>query len=314
MLDRARAGRPIQGPSYALRYERMSNHRTLLCLAICALAAPVVAQNPSPAPKFLYIADENVKPGKHAAHEKNESAWVTAYSTAKLPNYYVAVTPMTGGTNVLYLSGFASWTEMQANNDSIGKVPGLNARIAALAEKDGDYLNGVRIMIAQQRGDLMEGPDVDYSKVRGWRISTYRLRIGQNDEFLEARRMLKDAYTRAGVTRRVGVYQITQGVNVPTFLVFRPFESLAEFDADSAMAAKVRAVRTAAEIAKSDSLNTGAIVTAETNTYMVSPAQSFVPATYAYDPFWKTNPVIAAAAAKANVTQAGAARKGTKKQ
>jgi hypothetical protein len=284
----------------------MSTRRTLLCLTFCAIAVPLAAQNTQKAPKLIYIADENVKPGKQAAHEKNESAWVTAYASSKLQNYYFAITPMTGGTNVMYMSGFGSYAELQAMNDSIGKVPGLNAKIAALSEKDGEYLNGVRIMIAQQRADLMEGPDMDYSKVRGWRVTTFRLRIGQADEFVESRRMIKDARARAGVTRRVGVYQVTQGVNVPTFLVFRPFESLAEFDEDSATAAKVRAVRTPAEIAKADSLATGAIVTAESNTYMVSPAQSYVPATYASDPFWKSNPVIAAAATKSKIVQAGA--------
>lgn len=87
-----------------------------------------------------------------------------------------------------------------------------------------------------------------------------------------------------------GVFQVTQGVNTPTYLVFRPYVSMAEFDADSANLARARAALSAEELKKLDDLNQAAVLTSEVAIYAVSPKQSYMPAAYAADPFWKVNP------------------------
>lgn len=283
--------------------------RTLLFAALCSAATSLAAQELTP-PKLLQIYFESVKPGKGEAHERHETGWPIAFANAKLQNYYFALTPMTGNNDVIYMSGYPSYADFEKTNEAVGKAPGLSAKLAALADKDGEFLNNSRGIIAAHRPDgsigRMEG--ADYSKVRGWRITSTRVRIGQTDEFMEYRKMLKDAYARAGINSPRGLYQITQGVNTPTYLVFRAYTSLSEFDADSAMNAAVRAVQTADDIAKMEKLYEGAVLTSETNVYAVSPKQSYMPATYAADPFWKSNPVFAAAAQKSAVTQAGAAK------
>lgn len=288
----------------------MFTRRTLFVAALCSAATSLAAQEMSP-PKLLQIGYENVKVGKGEAHERHETGWPLAFSNAKLPIYYFALTPMTGNTDAIYMTGYGSYAELEKANEAIAKAPGLTAKLAMLAEKDADFINNYRGIIAAHRADgsigRMEG--ADYSKVRGWRISTTRVRIGQTDEFMEYRKMLKDAYARAGINSPRGLYQITQGVNTPTYLVFRAFTSLSEFDTDSATTASVRATFSADDIAKMDKLYEGAVLTSESNTFMVSAKQSYVPATYASDPFWKTNPVFAAAAQKGAATQAGAPKK-----
>lgn len=132
----------------------------------------------------------------------------------------------------------------EAEQGAIAKAPGLSARLTALAEKDADYLDNWRSIIAVHRPDgsfgKMQG--TDHAKVRGWRITTTRVRAFMSDD---ERRTLDDLYQAA-------------------------------------------------------------VLTSETNIYAVSPKQSHMPATYSADPFWKSNPVFAAAAAKSGAVQAGA--------
>jgi hypothetical protein len=300
----------------------MSTRTTLIAAALClGAAAAVSAQNaPSPVktgPKYLMIVDENVKAGKGAAHEKNEAGWAAEYSKADNKAYYFAMNPMTGGTSTLYISGYNSWAEVSAAQDAVAKVPGLQEKIAAYADKENDFLNGVRVTWAAFQPAITIGDVPDFAKVHGYRITTYRVRIGHTDEFVEARKMLKAGYEKAGVTTaHFGVFVVTQGVTVPTYLVFRPFTSLAEFDSDSATNATVMAQVPADSMKKYDKLIEASLVARETDTYTISPKTSYVPAAFAdADPFWKNSPtVVAANTKKSAVTQAGATRSAKKKQ
>ena len=284
--------------------------RVLMFAALIASVAPLGAQDLTP-PKILQIGIETVKVGRSTMHERHEQGWPMAFDAAKVPAYYFALTPVTGGRDVLYMSGYASYAAWEAEQEAVSKAPGLTARLAALAEKDADFLDNNRSMVAAYRaegsvGGRMQG--ADYSHVRGWGITTTRVRIGFTDEFMEYRALLKTAYERAGITNSPrGLYQVSRGVNTPTYLIFRPYQSISEFDSDSATFAQVRAAMTPDERARADKLYQDAVLTSESNIYAVAPKQSHMPASYAANAFWKSNPVFAAAAAKTAV-QAGAPR------
>ena len=50
-----------------------------------------------------------------------------------------------------------------------------------------------------------------------------------------SRAELEQLYERAGITSSPrGLYQVSRGVNTPTYLIFRPYQSISEFDSDSA--------------------------------------------------------------------------------
>lgn len=289
--------------------------RLLLFAAAVAAVAPLSAQDLTP-PKILQIGFETVKVGKGMAHERHETGWPLAFDAAKVPVYYFALTPVTGNRDVMYMSGYPSYAAYEAQQEAISKATGLSAKLAALYEKDAEFLDNQRNVIAVHRpegsaGGTMQG--TDYSHVRGWRITTVRVRIGFADEYLQARALQRTAFERAGITNSPrGLYQVTQGVNTPTFLIFRPYVSLAEFDADSATNARVREALTAEERQKVEELTQAAVLTSEMNIYAVAPRQSHMPASYATNAFWKSNPVFAAAATKSAAVQAGAPKE-TKK-
>jgi hypothetical protein len=290
----------------------MPSPRLLLVASLCA-TLPLVAQaQEMQPPRLLQIGFEQVKFGKSDAHERNEAGWPSAFAAAKSPYFYFALVPMTGGADVLYVSGYQTYAEYAESQAFTAKAAGLMAKLNTLYEKDAEFVNSARGITAAFRADLTIGPAPDFPNVRGWRLTTIRVRVGQADEFTEARRMMKAAFEKAGLPGNRGVFQVTNGVNTPTFLVWRPFASLAEFDGDSAGNATLRAQYAPGDFEKVQKLNEGAILTSESNIYMVSAKQSYVPASYASIDFWKSNPVFAAAAAKSAVTQAGKARESKK--
>jgi hypothetical protein len=282
-----------------------TRHAALLA-ALC-ISVPLTAAAQDAPPKILQITYEQVKFGKNSAHERNESGWPMAYAAAKSPYYWLGAVPVTGGADVLYISGYQSYEEMQKSQEFAEKA-GITAKIDALYAKDAEFVNSARGVTAVVRPDMSVGARADISAIRGWRITTFRVRIGQADEFTEARRMFKAAYDKAGLTATRTVWQVTNGVNTPTFMVFRPYVSLAEFDSDSATNAAVMAQYAPGDQEKIQKLNEGAILTAETNIYAIAPKQSYVPASFATIDFWKSNPVFVAAAAQRNVTLAGKAK------
>ena len=287
----------------------MSTVRTSLpTAALVLLAASLSAQDKPQPPKILRIVEENVKAYKGAAHEKNEMAWATANAAADSKAYYVALVPSTGGTTVVYLQGFQSYADIERAGNAAAKVPGLQARIDAITDKDAEYVTSVRTMQAQFRPDLSCCGPTDHSKVHGYRVTTYRVRIGHTAEFEEARKLAKAVTEKANPDSRLGV-------TVPTYIVFRPFTSLSEFDGDSARDAIVAAQTTAEDRAKVEKLYESSLISREQAVYMISPKQSYVPVNFAdSDPFWKTNPVIAAAnAKKGGVAQAGAPKSAKKR-
>src|SRR5436190_11500736 len=190
--------------SFTLR--RRMTPRMKLALALLLTAGPVVAQQSMKPPKYLRLVEENVKVGQATAHEKNEMAFVSAFAQAKTDAWYFAFVPGTGNTNVLYAQGFSSYAEMEKADGATEKVPGLSDKMRDITDKDGQYLNGVRVMLTEFRSDLTIGDMPDLSKVHGYRLTTYRVRIGHTNEFEEARKLGKAITEKANPGAHLGVF------------------------------------------------------------------------------------------------------------
>lgn len=291
----------------------MTHHRRiLLTVALLGAATSLAAQQSMPAPRVLQVYQEVVKPGKAMAHAKHEAGWPIAFATNKIETYYTAITSQTGATDVWYVSPYASYADWKKGNDAIEKVPGLTEKLGRLADGDAEFLANARSFTLELRDSLSVGTPPNFAKVRGYRVSTVRLRIGQADEWSEARRLIADGWRRAALADpHIGVYQVTHGANTPTFVIFRAYESLDEVDGWEATNRAAYNALTADERAKHDRLVEGAVLTSEQNLYAVSPEQSYVPPQLAAQnmEFWKSNPVIAMQARQAGLTQAGKPRK-----
>jgi hypothetical protein len=284
------------------------------CLGGLLVAAALPAQQAAApkAPRILQIFQESVKPGRLAAHERHEQGWPLAFSGSKIKSYYVALTANTGNNDAWYVGSFDSYAELEASNQSIAKAPGLEAELARLSERDADYISSSRSIMAQLNDSLSIGTPPDFANVKGYRITMLRVRFGHTDHFAQMRKAVRDAYTKAGIDPHIGVYTVTAGVNTPTYLIFRPYLSMADFDEWGKVAATVNAQYTAEQRQMMDKFESEGVLSREVNSWAVSPRQSYVPAPWvaANPDFWKTNPVVAMRAREAQATQAGKPKQG----
>ena len=267
------------------------------------------------APKLLQVNWESVKAGRDAAHERNEKGWPAAYAAAGGKSNYIALTGMTGTAEALYVSGWASYAQFAENQKTVAANPALTAQLAKLWEKDAEFLNNARSFFAEQVDSIGIGTAPEWSKVRGYRITMVRVKMGRAADYEKLRRMQRAAADRAGIDMHLGIYRVTSGVAVPTFMIFRPFNSLADLDSWPAMQEKAAAAATAEERAEFARLGEAAITSSESNIYNISAAQSYpsVALVQAAPDFWKGNPVLAMAQKASGVVQAGKPTEAKKK-
>jgi hypothetical protein len=266
------------------------------CLVLSA-GVPLAAQEPPPPPKVLQIYREEVKPGKGPAHEKIEAGWPRAFAKANWPNHYLAIVSLTGPSEAWFASGYDSFAAWEKNQTEMDKNPALKAEDDRLVEKDGELLSGGRGLVETYREDLSRNPNVDLSKVRYFRISTFRVRPGHDSDFSDAVKIVKGAYDKIGFPVAWATYQVSAGMPGPTYVVWIPMRSLAESDAamqasKALMEAEGEDGQKALKKAASDGY-----VFVETNIFSVSPGMSYPPKEFvAKDPaFWAPKPAPAPA-------------------
>ena len=98
----------------------------------------------STAPVVLQITREFTKPYKGgAAHDKTESAFVTAQTKAKFPAYYVAMNSMTGKSRALFMTRYTSFAEWEKDNKIIDTNPAFSAEMERASIADGELLDSV---------------------------------------------------------------------------------------------------------------------------------------------------------------------------
>ena len=260
---------------------------SLLCIgatAVMAQAQPL----PTSQPALITIYREQVKPGRAAEHERIEAGWPAAYAKAKSPNYYLAMTSLTGANEAWFLAPFASNAAFgeQMRLESSDTV--LAAELARLSRADGEVLNDFRIIQAVARPDLSHGAFPDLTKVRFWEVLTFRVRPGHEAEFEAAAKAYGAATDRAATGASYRVYQVTAGMPAPTFLIFSSVESYAQFDNMTANGQKTMQGFTPDELATMQKFSTDALINSETNRFALNPTMSYVAAeTRATDPaFW----------------------------
>lgn len=246
----------------------------------CLLGSAVpraAAEEPPPPPKILQIIREEVKPGKAAAHEKVEAGWPRAFAKANWPTHYLALTSLTGPSEAWFAVGYDSYAAWEKDSKATEANKALSAELEALSVKDAEFISGARSLAAMRREDLGLGPNVDVSKVRYFRIVTFRVRPGHDKDFADAVKIVKDAYQKADVPVSWVVYQVSGGMPGPTFLVWIPMRSLAETDAALAAA---KAIMEAEGEEGQKALTKAAAdgyLSVEQNFFAVSPKMSYPP-------------------------------------
>jgi hypothetical protein len=248
-----------------------------------ALLAPLfafplrAAEKPVPPgpPKVLQIFREEVKAGKGAAHVKVEKGFVAAFARANWPTHYLALTAITGPSEVWFLTGYASFADWEKDRGDTDKNTALTAELDRLIEKDGEVLSSTQSLVAVLREDLSAGGPVDIAKMRYFRILTFWVRPGHENDFQDAVKIVKGAHEKAKIDLPWAVFQIAGGTPGPTFLVFLPMKSLSEVDAGIARAGTLREAEGPENEKALAKMASDGYATVESNIFAFSPAMSY---------------------------------------
>jgi hypothetical protein len=181
-------------------------------------------------PKVLVIDHEMVKFGKDAAHEKNEAAFARAFEAAKSPEHYLAATTLSGGDEAVFFVGydsFAAWGEDQkASNE-----PKMQAMLAPLQEKDGDYVSDGHQLVATLNDKWSyQAQAVDIGKQHYIEVETVRLRPGHDKDWQDLIDLYKAALTKMSLDESDVFYEVKYGAPEGTVLIFTPRASMADID------------------------------------------------------------------------------------
>jgi hypothetical protein len=255
--------------------KKISLYSTLL---LSLVAIPLrAAESPVPPgpPKVLQIYREEVKAGKGAAHLKVEKSFVAAFARANWPSNYLAMTAVTGPSEAWFLTGYASFAAWEKDRNDTDKNKALTAEMDRLLEKDGELLTNTRSLVAVLREDLSAGGPVDIAKMRYFRLLTFRVRPGHENDFQDAVKIVRSAYEKAKVELPWAVYQISGGMPVPTFMIFFPMKSLSEIDTAFTHAGAIREAEGPENEKALKKMASDGYATVESNIFAFSPAMSY---------------------------------------
>jgi len=258
-------------------------------LLITGIAAvPMLAQPMKPAP-VLNIYRETIKEGKAAAHEKTEAEWVAYYRRAKAPGNYIAFTTLAGTPQAWFITPLGSFAEREENDKAFQKEP-LKSSNAALSARDGELRSASQEIWAVYRPDLSyKVENFNPPKDHYLSLSTYRVKVGHEQDFTAAAKNYMAASAKAGLQQSFICYQIVMGEQAGTYLFFSGMASMSGLDGN---ADRMKALATAMGLEKFAAFDrSGAdfLLSIENTLLEVRPSMSYAPQAFLdADPaFWK---------------------------
>jgi len=261
-------------------------------LTLLALAGTLTARGqglPQAQPKMLTIIREEVKPGRGPDHAKHEAGWPAAFEKAKSPDFYLAMTSMTGPNEAWYVIAQESHAAISETMKREDKDPVLSAELARLALRDAEFIDRSRTVQAMARPDLTVGKFPDLAKIRFFEVNIFSVKVGQTEKFDALVKIYNTVRKRVAPEASYRVYAVIAGMPTPTYLFFSTVDDYAKFDQTMAEHVKTMMSATPAEKAEFDKWGE-VVVREETQRFRLDPVQSYVPKeTRAQDPeFWSS--------------------------
>lgn len=268
-------------------------NRTLSRCLLTALALSCVpiafAQTglPTTQPKRLTIIREKVKPGANAAHARHEAGWPAAFAKANSPDYYLALTSMTGPNEAWFLIPSESFAAEAASMKRFENNAELSAELDRLSREDAEHITDLTTLQANGRPDLSLGKFPDIGKARFFEVSMFTVRIGQEDKMEKLLKTYAKVRQRVSPEASYRFYTVQAGMAGSVYIAMQSVADYGEFDRINTEHQKVFEVATPEEQADFAKW-AEAVSRAETNYFRLDPKMSYVGKdTKAADPeFW----------------------------
>lgn len=244
----------------------------------CTFAAAQDAASTASAPHILQITREYTKPYKGgAAHDKTESAFVTANRQAKFPANYVGMNSLTGKARSLYMTRYASFAEWEKDNALMAKNTSFADEVERASLADGELLEEVDSAVYVQDEELSYNSHNDLQNHRFYQVFAFHVRPGHEKEWHELVKMVKDAHAKAGDKAHWGMYRLMFGGEGGTYVALTGDPSMSVIDDGFTGQKKyLEAMGGDEGMAKLDALFGAAVDTSHSEIFAVNPKQSYV--------------------------------------
>lgn len=225
----------------------MSRKTIAVGIVLSGLAAAVGAQSldRSGPPPVIAIGREEIKPGRMAAHEKLNVAFVSALAKTPSQSHWLGLVPVSGDDNsTLFLQPFGSFAEAESlrkADEDLMATATVKADMEALDKQGADLHASQRTTFARYRSDLSFRPATmeEVAQSRYFGITTVRVKYNRIPEYVEYVKALNAAREKANFPVKLAAYQVTTGAQAGTFVYFRPLKSLKTWDDDYAQMSNV---------------------------------------------------------------------------
>jgi hypothetical protein len=269
---------------------------TLLVLACASIAYAQNEPLPNPSgapPKMLLLVRQEIQLGKAGERRKLQVASARAYDRLDVPLSWLDLESISGPPEALFFDPLDSLEQLDQDFDIFGQLLAAHPELARTQEQIEALLSSESTLIAVRREDLGYRPQsIDLSKTRFMRLLEVRLHPGFEPEFVEALKILAEAYEKINADGPWIVYQVNVGAPSPAFLVFAPMRALKQDDDLLDWRKNLREAEGEETYQRLEQIAKDAYATTESNLYVISPEMSHVSNEFADgDPqFWFAKP------------------------
>jgi hypothetical protein len=249
------------------------------------------AANPAAAPpNLVLLLHQEIQAGKTKERQKLESSISRACDRLEAPTEWIHLQSLTGSRESLLFDPLDSFEDLGKSKIEWRQFLAAHPDLAQMQEEIESLVLSDRTIIAARRDDLGYRADsIDLSEAHYMRVLDVRLFPGHESDFVEAIKILADAYAKIAADTPWVVYQVDVGIPAPAFLVFMPMPELKPND--DLLSWRENLIQAEGEQA-ADSLQKiarEAFASTETNLYAVSPELSHVSQEFAASDldFWK---------------------------
>ena len=120
--------------------------RAAILALTCGVPVVALAQNqglPTTQPSLVTIIREEVKVGRTAEHARNEAGWPAAFGRVNSPDYYLAMTSITGMPEAWYIIPSASNAAAGEAMMRYDKDAATTAELERLSRADAELINKI---------------------------------------------------------------------------------------------------------------------------------------------------------------------------
>jgi hypothetical protein len=258
--------------------KKLSGLLVLVCLGFGGaglVAAQERADGSMSPPKVLVIMREFLKPGKGgSAHDRSESAFVSAMTNAKWPTHYIGMDSLSGPSRSLFLVGYDSFAAWEKDSLSTQKNATLAAALDRAAAADGELLSRYETGVFVFNEEESLRTSMNIGEMRYMEITSFKVREGHRKEWTELVKIYKSGHERAVPEARWAVFEGMYGTET-SFLVITPMKSTGEVDQEMTAEETFYKSLSANDAKKMSELTAACIESTQSNLFMFNPKMSY---------------------------------------